>query len=264
MMNAKNIVSIGLICAAGFLPVGCMDITGRGPAPLAKTITTEDEHPRVGHVYCMRGWLGIFSTGMDQLAQQVNKEVAAVSVADEEWLRLQGFLKEEKKAGRLNGPLVLVGHSWGADDQIRVAEDLKQAGITVDLLLVVDPVTPPAIPDNIKKVVCIYKSHPASDSIPFWRGVPIDPKTAKAPVTNINLREAPVGFDTTLIDHVNIEKSEGVHQMVLAEIRKVCPERALGMGRDGLTPEIPTWNVMPQPSAAVAPPDDHVYPLRNQ
>jgi hypothetical protein len=257
MMNVKIWTKFTAFFTLALLPwlTGCMDITGRGPAPLAKTLDpiVEEQHPRVGHVYCMRGWLGIFSTGMDTLAEKVDKEVAAVSVADEEWRRLKGFLINERKAGRLNEPLVLVGHSYGADDQIRVASELKEAGITVDLLLVVDPVTPPAISDNVKRVVCIYKSHPETDSIPAWRGVPIDPTTCKAPLVNINLRTAPVGFDTKLIDHVNIEKSDGVHAMVLAEIRKVCPERPAGVTRDRTSSAIHTLSDAP---ASIAPMPD--------
>lgn len=216
-----------LLLVLGTLCAGCMDITGRGPAPLEKTVdpVRETNHLRAGHVYCMRGWLGIFSTGMDDLAVKIDKEVAAVSVADEEWQRLKNFLIKQKKAGRLNEPLVLVGHSWGADDQIRVAEDLAKAGITVDLLITVDPVTPPAIPSNVKRCLNIYKSHPITDPVPLWRGVAIDQNNTKVPITNINLREDKVEFETGSIDHINIEKAPGVHQMVLDSIRSVCPLR---------------------------------------
>jgi hypothetical protein len=55
--------------------------------------------------------------------------------------------------------------------------------------------------------------------------VSIDPASTKVPVTNINLRDGSLGFDTDAIDHINIEKSDGVHALVLAEIRKVCPLR---------------------------------------
>jgi len=52
---------------------GCGDITGRGPAPLDQTIDVKarQAHDRVGYVYCMRGWLGIFSEGMDALAGKI-------------------------------------------------------------------------------------------------------------------------------------------------------------------------------------------------
>lgn len=230
---AGNIIRLGRIGLLVILAVGagtlsgCMDITGRGPAPLAQTIAADRtaSHLRAGRVYCMRGWLGIFSTGMDDLADKINHEVTSISVADEEWWRLKDFLLKQKKAGKLNEPLVLVGHSWGADDQIRVAAELAAAGIPVDLLITIDPVTPPFIPPNVKRCINIYKSHPVTDAVPFWRGVAIAQSNTKVPVKNIDLREQKVGFDTETIDHINIEKNPGVHDLVLREIRNVCPLR---------------------------------------
>lgn len=221
-----------LLGVAALALAGCMDITGRGPAPLAKTIepAVAESRPRVGHVYCMRGWLGIFSTGMDDLATLIDKEVPAVSVADEEWRRLKGFLVQQNEAGKLEHPLVLVGHSWGADDQIRVARELADHGIKVDLLITLDPVTPPKVPANVGRMVNIYKSHPVTDGIPFWRGVEIPQENSEVPVTNINLREAKVPFNTETIDHINIEKTPGVHEMVMDEIRRICPPRSLYTG----------------------------------
>ncbi len=210
---------------------GCGDITGRGPAPLDRTVDTAQRelHARVGYVYCMRGWLGIFSTGMDSLAQKIDTQMStpAVSVADEEWHRLQDWLIQQHDEGHLNeGPLILLGHSYGADDQIRVAETLKEHGMTVDLLVLIDPVTPPPVPDNVKRVYCVYYSHPLTDFYPAWRGVPAEvADPTKTPITNIDLRLTDVGFDTTVINHVNIEKVAGVHDMVMKQIEMVCPPR---------------------------------------
>lgn len=228
-VRSSPLLLLVLLCA-GFLG-GCMDITGRGPAPLARTVddAQREAHTRVGYVYCMRGWLGIFSTGMDTLAEKIDTKVGApaVSVADEEWGRLQDWLIKQHDEGHINeGPLVLLGHSWGADDQIRVAQTLKEHGISVDLLILIDPVTPPPVPDNVKRVYCVYYSHPLSDSVPFWRGVPATvANPAKTPLTNIDLRTTEVGFDTSVINHVNIEAVDGVHNMVMKQIEEVCPPR---------------------------------------
>jgi len=166
---------------------------------------------------------------MDALANKIDTSIAVpcVSVANEEAPRLRVWLVREKNKGTIHEPLVLVGHSWGADDQIRVAQYLKRAGITVDLLVLIDPVTPPPVPTNVKRVYCVYKSHPATDAIPLWRGVPAtvaDPRLT--PLVNIDLRTDYVGFDTSDITHVNIEKSEIVHDMVMREIEKACPLRS--------------------------------------
>lgn len=230
-LNAGKIAGIlSLFMIAVFLG-GCGDITGRGPAPLEKTVDASNRahHKLVGYVYCMRGWLGIFSTGMDALADKIDKQAGApaVSVADEEWNRLRNWLVEVHQKGELDqGPLILLGHSYGADDQIRVAQHLKEAGINVDLLVLIDPVTPPPVPTNVKRVYCVYYSHPLTDWYPAWRGVPATVEDSKlTSIVNIDLRTTDVGFDTSAINHVNVEKVDGVHQMVIKEIEKECPLR---------------------------------------
>jgi hypothetical protein len=208
-----------------------MDITGRGPAPLERTVdeSQRQTHTRIGYVYCMRGWLGVFSTGMDALAEKIDKQAGApaVSVADEEWQHLQDWLVAQHDKGNLReGPLVLLGHSYGADDMIRVADALQKHHMTVDLLVLLDPVTPPKVTPNVKRVYCVYKSHPLTDWYPAWRGVPADVEDAKATqLTNIDLRTTDVGFSTDEINHVNVEKVDGVHNMIIDQIKLTCIPR---------------------------------------
>jgi len=229
-MKTSNLMVVFALCGMMLGLVGCTDLTGRGAAPLDRTVgETALEHPRVGHVYCLRGWLGIFSTGMDALAEKIDKDVgaSAVSVADEEWRRLQGFLIDAQQKGELTEPLVFVGHSYGADDVIRVAEELQKSGISVDLMVLIDPVTPPKVPTNVKRVYCVYKSHPVTDWYPAWRGVAASVVNENVtPLVNIDLRTTDVGFDTSGITHPNIEKSEGVHNMVMEQVKLACPLRA--------------------------------------
>lgn len=229
MRQSKTTSLIGLLAAACLAAFsGCTDLTGRGPAPLDKTLVGSIEtHPRIGHVYCMRGWLGIFSTGMDELAKKIDTQLGApaVSVANEEHFRLQDFIMEEQKQGKIKEPLVLVGHSYGADDSIRVAATLQEKGIKVNLIVLIDPVTPPKVSTNVARVYCIYKSHPLTDWYPAWRGVPadvVDPK--KTELVNIDLRTANVDFDTN-VHHALIDKVPGIHKMVIDEVAKVCSLR---------------------------------------
>jgi hypothetical protein len=245
----KILTSIGCVAVASMF-CGCMDMTGRGPAPLERTVdtSTRKERPRVGYVYCMRGWLGIFSEGMDALAEKIDTQVGApaVSVANEEWTKLRGWIVDQKKSGALeDGPLVLLGHSYGADDMIRTCQYLKDEGISVDLLVLLDPVTPPAVPNNVKRVYCLYFSHPLTDWYPAWRGVPATVADPATPITNIDLRVTDVGFDTSRINHPNIEKVEGVHNLIMEEIKKTCPTReAWAQQHHGASP-MPVSQAMP-------------------
>lgn len=183
---------------------------------------------RAGHVYCILGWLGIWSRGMDAIASRAQTElgVHAISLGNPEWRKLAGYIRNEYQARRLIEPLVLVGHSIGADDQVRVARALNDANVPIDLLLLIDPTVPPHIPPNVIRCVNLYKSHPVTDPVPAFRGVRViadDPN--RTLVENVNLRRTPVDFDVAAINHFNIAKIVGVQDMVLKEIAKTCPAR---------------------------------------
>lgn len=215
-----------LFVSISFLP-GCVDITGRSAARLAPVQSTrESRFVREGHVYCILGWLGIWSRGMDVIVQRVDAElgVQAMSLANQEWQKLTSFVRMEHEAGRWTGPLILVGHSIGADDQIRVAKRLSEWDIPVDLLILIDPTDPPAIPPNVRHCVNIFKSQPLVDYAPIFRGIRVRAADqSRTLIENIDLRRTMVGFDTQMINHFNIAKIKGVQDMVLTEIARGCP-----------------------------------------
>ena len=205
---------------------GCVDLTGLPTDPVAKTFCSNwdcsYEYP--GHVYCMRGFLGIFSTGMDTFSQTLNRWhiIQAAALADEAHEKFKHILLMAEKHNKLHGPLILVGHSYGADDQIRTARYLDRHGCKVTLLLLLDPVTPPAIPINVRQCFVIYKSHPLTDWFPALRGVPVtavNPRLTK--VTNLNVRTMPVAFHESRIDHINISASPGVQKLMLSVVLHV-------------------------------------------
>jgi pimeloyl-ACP methyl ester carboxylesterase len=220
------------VFASLFFLSGCVDltdITGRSAAQLTPIRSPQESRfDREGHVYCILGWLGIWSRGMDVIARRVESELSvhANSLGNQEWNNLASFVRTEHQAGRWSGPLVLVGHSIGADDQIRVAKRLNQWDLPVDLLILIDPTVPGTIPPNVRHCVNLFKSHPGLDTVPAFRGVRVhaaDP--ARTLLENINLRTAKVEFDTRVINHFNIAKIKGVQDMVLAEIAKTCPRK---------------------------------------
>lgn len=199
---------------------GCVDLTGLPADPLALhgalRAVASDRYP--GRVYCMRGFLGIFSTGMDTFARTLNRRhiISAVALADEAHIQFEHRLLSAEKRCLLRGPLILVGHSYGADDQIRVARYLGRHGYKVMLLLLLDPVTPPRIPINVRQCFVIYKIHPLTDWLPFLRGVPViavNPRITQ--ITNLNVRNMPVPFHQASIDHINISANPGVQKLML-------------------------------------------------
>ena len=218
-----------LVLVSVFSLTGCVDISGRSAAQLAPMQPAQKSRfAREGHVYCILGWLGIWSRGMDAIAQRVDSELAvqATSLGNPEWKKLASFVRTEHEAGRWSGPLILVGHSIGSDDQIRVAKLLNAGNVSVDLLILIDPTDPPKIPPNVRHCFNIFKSHPVVDYVPVFRGVKVRAGNPnRTLIENIDLRTAQVGFDTKAIDHFNIAEIEGVQDMVLAEIAKACPRK---------------------------------------
>src|SRR5882757_9160975 len=123
-------------------------------------------------------------------------------------------------------PLILIGHSFGADDVIRVAQELGTANIAVDLVVTIDPVTPPQVPTNVKRVVDIYQSNGAWDKVPAFRGVPLQlAETSHAQLVNLDVRTNRTDLLEPGTDHFNIEKKAKIHQEVLKQVLETCPPR---------------------------------------
>jgi hypothetical protein len=208
------------------LLTGCADLTvTRRVSFQPELLETHGDYASPGHVYTMRGLLGVFSRGMDTIAVRVEKElgVRATSLADPDWKGLSRYLIAQEKSGTLPRPLILVGHSFGGDDVVRVCKMLGRHDISVDLLVLVDPDTPPTVPANVKRCVDFFRSHPTTDVVPMLRGVKVkvlDP--SKTELTNFDVRTAGVDFSIDDVSHITIDKKPEVQEMVLAEIKKTC------------------------------------------
>ena len=68
-----------------------------------------------GHVYLLRGLLNIFSLGMDDLAAKLQARGVAATVHNHaDWQGIADDIAAKYKAGK-HGPVILIGHSLGAD-----------------------------------------------------------------------------------------------------------------------------------------------------
>src|SRR5258708_23210755 len=78
-----------------------------------------------------------------------------------------------RNTGRLQGPLVVVGYSSGADKAIALSRSLQERGITVDKLVLLEATSECSIPGNVSECVNIYKPQPWDGVLPFFRGCPV-------------------------------------------------------------------------------------------
>ena len=131
-------------------------------------------------VYLLRGWFGVFSTGLDTLAAELRgKGIKAETMGHLAWKTMVSDIIKWRATGDAD-PLVLVGHSQGANNVIDMARLLQRENIPVDLLVTLAPAGQDPIPGNVVRAINYYNS-------PGW-GAPVTADAGyRGKLTNINL-----------------------------------------------------------------------------
>jgi hypothetical protein len=156
-------------------------------------------------VYLIRGWFGVFSTGLDRIATELRRNgVEADAIAHLQWKAAASAIVNERASGA-PGPLVLVGHSQGGNDAIKLARELVPHGVTVDLVITLAPFLQDPVPANVARAINFYQSG-------GWGSPLVAAEGVKAEITNIDL-----GSDAGTF-HVNIDKNPKVQAQVVAAI----------------------------------------------
>lgn len=107
----------------------------------------------------------------------------------EEYYPLAEFIADQRQCGRLDGPIVVVGYSLGANTAILLADRLKERGVEIDKLVLLEASYKDEVPSNVRDCVNIYKSHPWTDWIPIFRGIPLPAESNSTAMVNCDLRE---------------------------------------------------------------------------
>lgn len=167
-----------------------------------------------GDVILVRGGFDVFSRGMDQMADKLVKKGVDAKVfkhtqANEIAARI---IKNQKKFGRK--PIVLIGHSWGANAIIRVAKVLKKKRMRVTYMATFAATDPETAPNNISKLTNYYFKKDG------W-GKPV--KTVKGfrgRLKNIDMSKNPD------VHHFNVEEQPRLQNQVIRNVlRFVKPKR---------------------------------------
>jgi hypothetical protein len=164
-------------------------------------------------VYLLRGWFGVFSTGLDNLAAELrSKGIKTETVGHLAWKTTVANIIKDHASGK-GGPLILVGHSQGANNVIDMSRLLQRENIPVDLLVTLAPAMQDPIPGNVVRAINYYNS-------PGW-GAPV---TADAgyhgKLTNINL-----GGDIGIY-HMAIDKNPKIQVEIERAILAVAQAEA--------------------------------------
>ena len=164
-------------------------------------------------VLLLRGWFGVFSTGLDGLAEELKAKGIPAEVAGHlYWNKAVDDIVQQRAAGN-TGPIVLIGHSQGANNVIDMAYALEQHKIQVDLLVTLAPFLQRPVPPNVLRAVDYYQS-------PGW-GAPLTTDGGfHGTVANND-----VAGDWT-ITHISIDKSPKIHADIAREIEAVIQANA--------------------------------------
>jgi pimeloyl-ACP methyl ester carboxylesterase len=208
--------SLAALVLMAWTLVGCTTLSG----PPEGSPTTS------GQVYMLRGLFNIFSLGMDTMGQDLRDHDVFVEVhSGPSWRRVAKNITADREQGAKTGPLVISGHSWGADDAVRLARRLGKNGVLVDGLVLVDPTTPPKIPANVRLCVNFYRSRPSTDWMPWLRGVAVEAESPSTEIVNYDLRASETHPDLAgEINHFTIEANPEVQEMVVAAVLRILEQ----------------------------------------
>jgi pimeloyl-ACP methyl ester carboxylesterase len=144
----------------------------------------------------------------------------------DQWANVADEIAKQYKARPDAEPIVLAGHSYGADNVVRIAQRLKDKGVKIDLIITLDAVTPPKVPANVVKVVNLYQSNGALDALPWLRGIPLEAeRPGSVMLVNLDVRTERTDLLEPGVNHFNIEKQEKIHAEVIKQIKQVCVTR---------------------------------------
>jgi hypothetical protein len=189
----------GLLTAVFAVAVGTVVAFGANPG-------AAKPQPRA-HAYLLRGLLNVFSLGMDTLAEELKRhDVDATVHSYGDWQTLADQAAANYQAGK-EAPIILIGHSLGADSVMEMAAYLGRKGVPVALVVPFDCTKSFAASDNVAHVLNLTHS----GTLTYIRSGPGFHGT----LANVDVSSDPD------IDHINIDKSPRLHARVVAEVLAV-------------------------------------------
>jgi hypothetical protein len=162
-------------------------------------------------VYLLKGLADIFSSGMDFLQAKLQARGIMGEVRSHAAVEELAELAIAKWRGGSRGPIVIIGHSLGADAAITMAQHLGAAQVPVALLVTFSPVDSAPVSTNVVRAVNYFQSNSA------WHGQIAKGTGFRGVLENVDLAKTPG------ITHFNIEKAEQLHAATIAKVLALIP-----------------------------------------
>lgn len=186
--------------------------TPRLVARAAKPAPVVQRDPQV---YLFRGLANVFSLGMDDMSKELRAQGIPNKVLNHaNWPRVAADITARYKANpKATRPIVLVGHSLGANAVLLMGQQLARNGVPVDLVVTFDPTTKGPIAPGVRRYLNLYQSNNG------WAEALDVPAGAGKRVINSDVRKR--NDIKAAVSHFDIDKNRVLHQQVVAEIVKL-------------------------------------------
>jgi len=161
-----------------------------------------------GDVYLLRGFGDVFSKGLDEIGKKLNQSgIDAKVIGHGQWqTALKTIVANRKRYGKR--PVVLIGHSLGANAAIRIARGLKRENIRVNYMATFAATDPSPVPSNVRRATNYYFAKNGWGE-PLRRG-----NGFRGRLRNIDFsKDKKVG-------HFNIDEQPKLHRQVIANTRR--------------------------------------------
>ena len=154
-------------------------------------------------IYIFRGGLNIFSTGMDTLAKELTaRGIPAVSDTFEDWREDMAKVVAAYQAHPY--PIVIIGHSYGANSALLMAYELAKSDIPVSLLVFYDLTDTAKVPPNVDHVLNFRSSSSTGIDVTVTGGAHFS-----GTIENVTRPD---------LIHFTIDKAEDLHKQTIDEI----------------------------------------------
>lgn len=195
----------GIVFTAIFLTI----IFGISGTTSAYANCTKMTPSKQGEVYFLRGLANIFSLGLDVMAKRVSEDGVKNCVFNHHhWHSLANDLIADNSLGKISFPVIIVGHSLGANVAPLLATKLGAHNIPVTYVVMLDPVEAEPVGPNVLEVVNYYLPKHKETRLFAAEGF-------TGTIENINVHERGG------INHFNIDENPAIWNDIHQRIREL-------------------------------------------
>ena len=203
-----------ILLAASVAIVGCSSTNQTATKPVVSAslkqrpseniLDVRGRITRSGEVYLLRGLANVFSRGMDTLgAKMVRNGIDARVYNHGAWRELADNILARSKRKQVSYPVVIMGHSLGANASTMMAKYLGDRGVKVQYVVQFDPTITTFVGKNVNRVINFYL--PLEDNRNVVKRAP----GFKGVMKNINVR------GVRGLKHTTVEKDAKFHTEVI-------------------------------------------------